>query len=222
MYSSDAVHGSVVDAVTGRPIEGAVVVALWRKIRVTDGRWDGIFRSSEATTDAAGEFTIPRWGPRPVESGAYLDTRDPELWVLRRGYLLGYFDNEFSLEPKVFSTRASQNQRVSKPSPQQTGRFTPGMYMRAADGGSAWNGKTLKLHATEAPAMTVRSLESAAPLDLYEAVAVQNQLPLFWAEWIAARDALDPAWRARVEQPLPLMQRPPSSTHPMDSQRSRP
>ncbi len=65
-----AYHGTVVDADTGEPIEGAVVVVYWVKRFVTDLEPGGSTPHSvrEAVTGPSGEFSIPArrdldWNP---------------------------------------------------------------------------------------------------------------------------------------------------------------
>ena len=76
--------GRIVDAETGRPIAGAVVLATWDEIE----RWNPVhprslfYDAQEVVTDAAGRFTIPGihplWGFRVV--------RQPNWRVFAPGY----------------------------------------------------------------------------------------------------------------------------------------
>ena len=57
----NAISGTVVDAETGKPIEGAVVLVEWTR---TSGKWIGLratssYKAIETTTDETGKFTVP-------------------------------------------------------------------------------------------------------------------------------------------------------------------
>jgi hypothetical protein len=189
MYSSDAFRIRVVDAATGKPIEGAAVVVIWRLVDSVFHFWSGTFRYVELRTDRDGYFLVNRWGPRWVDRSWYLDSRDPEIWILKRGYLLGYFDNSGALDPLVFSG-ASTPERISKPSPRMTD--TPLGFARGAAGSSVWAGRTVTLRPISTPKEGVLSLAAAAPIDPYD----QGDLILgaFKEEWFAARAELGPEW----------------------------
>ena len=204
-YSSDAIRARVVEAESGKPISGAAVVVLWRRVQMYAGRWDGIYILHERRTGDDGTFEVPRWGPRTLGYDAYLEKRDPEIWVLKRGYLLGYFDNSGPLDRRVFSEGSAPVLRVGKPAPGEMPPAPHGAYWRASHGGSIWNGRDLPLHRADSAAEEARALELAAPLEPYQPAPVK--LPLFWSEWDAARDAL-PAEAREIEKPLPLTQRP--------------
>ena len=90
--------GRVVDAETGAPIPGALVIAEW------SGDIGGPVQSSEvcfhmevATTDAEGRYHIPGWSRRPVADweGGFFGVRNVE--VSRRTYKAGY--THFKYEP---------------------------------------------------------------------------------------------------------------------------
>lgn len=201
MYSADAIHAQVVDAATGTPVNGAVVVVLWRKIAIHVETWEGTFRLSEVVTGPDGRFHTPRWGPRPGGYDFFLDARDPEIWVLKRGYLTGYFDNEAAADARAFSGSAPASVRLSKPAPHEIRGRIKSRYVRAANAASIWNGRTLPLHRAPNAEQQARALASAAPIDAFD--PAPPALPLFWREWESARDALGPQWRARIEQPTP-------------------
>src|SRR5258706_11496207 len=92
-YSADSLEARVVDAETKQPISGAVVVATWVLVGGEHpGRTEALV-VKEAITDADGKFQFPAWGPvlRP-ESGV-LDVLDPEMVIVKAGYLLGVANN---------------------------------------------------------------------------------------------------------------------------------
>ena len=50
--------GTVVDAETGKPIEGAVVLVEWTKTHGIGEHWTESFKVEESVTDREGKFTI--------------------------------------------------------------------------------------------------------------------------------------------------------------------
>lgn len=199
-YSSDAIECRVYDAVTSKPVTGAVVVALWRRMSIA-GEWRGTFRWEEAVTDKDGQFVIHRWGPRYLEPDHDLDGRDPELWILKRGYLLGYFDNTGRLDPRYFS--AAQIMGPGKLPPARSTVRILGQYSRKKEEPFVWNGKTLTLSPAAPGTQIARSLEAANPIDTFD--PIPPKLRLFWDEWIASYEALPSESRSAVTPPRPLV-----------------
>lgn len=209
-YSSERIDARVVDETTGNPVDGAVVVAVWRQVEVFIERWDGIYRLYETRTDSDGRFTIPRWGPRPLRSDACLDKRDPEIWVLKSGYRFGYFDNAGQQRPFVpLDVRGSaQREKVSirfiKLPPNKMPHTGRGEYARTADGYCIWNGKILTLRRASSARELAASLAAANPLDPY-LPRNPNLLPQFWSEWQKAHESLPVEWQPVVSHPVSLL-----------------
>lgn len=61
LFYSTPVKGSVIDAGTNKPIEGAVVVGMWALTEVPGQGSCGYAKVSVATTDKEGKFKIPFW-----------------------------------------------------------------------------------------------------------------------------------------------------------------
>lgn len=94
--SAAAIDSRVVDGTTGKPIEGAVVVAYWQ---VMQGSMTGDSlpctpaNLEEAVTDRQGRFHIPGWGPTWSPCFTGMPANDPIMYVFKPGYYYGKFDN---------------------------------------------------------------------------------------------------------------------------------
>jgi hypothetical protein len=90
------IDSQVVDAETGKPIEGAVVVAYWELkpgSLTGDSLPCGAANVEETVTDKEGEFHIPGWGPRISACSGPMHEGDPLLFVFKSGYHYGRFNN---------------------------------------------------------------------------------------------------------------------------------
>lgn len=203
-YTSHRIDATVVDAQTQEPVEGAVVVAVWRQVNVYAERWaDSPFGVAETATDAEGRFTIKRWGPRMPSPDSYIDKRGPELWVLKDGYLVGFFDERGRQNPSLPIEALRDPQRpidyVTLP-PNKEGDRSRGARARPAEGSSAWNGKRLELQGAESDQDRAASLRAANPfsLDIYRKLI---PIPRYWEEWNRSRDSLPEQVRETVPFP---------------------
>ena len=84
-YSAREIHGQVVDAKTGQPIEGAVVVAQWILFQIGSGHGPRL-QIFETVTDKAGNYAFPAWGPKPHSPFTELDREDPQILIFKSGY----------------------------------------------------------------------------------------------------------------------------------------
>jgi hypothetical protein len=196
-YTSQEIRVTVVDEESGRPVPDVAVLAIWRDINSISEGWEGYFRTYEMVTDAAGTFVVPRWGPRSPHVDAYLDVRDPELWLLRRGYLLGYADNAGALDAHVFAT--AMPVVAGKEPPNGSVRLRRGQFSRPADHGSVWNGRTLRLRRAHNVTELARALAAANPTKPYN--PAMTRFPQFAAEWQRSWEDLPPELRASVHAP---------------------
>lgn len=94
IYFAKATYGTIIDAETKQPIEGAVVVAKWDMFVGGIGSAPGynteagLLRIAETITDRKGEYTIPGWGPKLRSTfWGMLDDHDPVIIVFKSGYL---------------------------------------------------------------------------------------------------------------------------------------
>jgi hypothetical protein len=85
IYVSTPIRARVVDAGTGIPLEGVIVVADWKLMGGLEGTVSmGHIATFETTTAADGSFEIPRWGPRIRLTPGWLD--DDRLKLFLPGY----------------------------------------------------------------------------------------------------------------------------------------
>jgi hypothetical protein len=89
-----ATEGWVVDAETGEPVEGVIVVAYWGMEKAW--AWSvapaGAVAVFEEVTDKNGHYRIPGWGPR-WRKETMKNYADPEIVLYRSGYELRFLDN---------------------------------------------------------------------------------------------------------------------------------
>jgi hypothetical protein len=89
-----ATEGWVVDAESGEPVEGVVVVAYWAMEKAW--AWSvapaGAVAVFEEVTDKNGHYRIPGWGPR-WRKETMKNYADPEIVLYRSGYELRFLDN---------------------------------------------------------------------------------------------------------------------------------
>ncbi|MFN8544253.1 MAG: carboxypeptidase-like regulatory domain-containing protein [Candidatus Binatia bacterium] len=86
-YVGLPITATVVDAQTGKPIEGAIVVAIWQLYGgMEGGNWEGQAKVLETVSDANGRFHFSWWGPRIHTPLGELTTRAPDLLLFARGY----------------------------------------------------------------------------------------------------------------------------------------
>ncbi len=71
--------GTVVDSVTGQPIEEAVVLVEWTKTHGIGEHWTESFKVEEAVTDKDGKFTVDGLDIRSVDP--------PDVTVYKKGYV---------------------------------------------------------------------------------------------------------------------------------------
>jgi hypothetical protein len=94
VYRAEAIHARVIDGDTGRPVEGAVVIADWKLYGGGIGH-GGHHKSlfvRESVTDPNGEFTFGKRGPKQQPAYALLD-RAPWLPIFKNGYQHRFLSN---------------------------------------------------------------------------------------------------------------------------------
>jgi hypothetical protein len=86
LYSAEPIEGWVVDADTGKPIEGVIVVAHWQ----LRGGFEGgtpvaELQILETRTAQSGRYFFPGWGPKLALSG-HFTSQSPEIIFFKPGY----------------------------------------------------------------------------------------------------------------------------------------
>jgi hypothetical protein len=149
-----AIGGRVIDAATGSPIEGAVVIATWRAevpptpgaiaMGIAVGGHGGAERRTayigEAVTDREGRFTIPAWSAAEQWYPGNLTSASPSIRFLAPGYapasatLGSWIDGHGSeLEPGIRGPRVMALFRPGRTPKQDLGRDVSGLAARTAD-----------------------------------------------------------------------------------------
>jgi len=93
-FGSGGVSGQVLDAVSGRPIDGVIVVARWNWEEFHPAYWERsagfddhgeVLAIHEVVTDANGRFHTPAWGPI-VRGNGRLQFDAPSVFLFKSGY----------------------------------------------------------------------------------------------------------------------------------------
>jgi hypothetical protein len=188
-YSSPPIRARVIDEPTGRPVEGAVVVAVW----MLDSAWygDRPLHASEVLTDQNGQFEIPAMRkPRPWLM--FFDFRDPEILIYKPGWRVKGLNNyELYVRP---ITRVGQHVRTTTLA---DGRIMaePAVYSTASQRACYWNGKIISM--TPNPGGDSKSVVNA--YDSLSSYAISwlppNDFPLLWKQLQVGYDQLSPTAR---------------------------
>ena len=95
-YQFDPIEAWVVDAETGKPIEGAVVTANWELVKGSlDGeRYYGQLEVKETVTDQNGRFFFEGF-TKEDDSWAELRESDPQVLIFKAGYEFQRFTNDY-------------------------------------------------------------------------------------------------------------------------------
>ena len=114
-YSAEKIVGTIVDAETGKPIKGAVVVASW----VLTGYGQTLagierFKIMETVTDKKGHYGIEGWGPAKRKIDRCFWNEDPLLSIFKPGYYPKTLANSHSDDRNDFSPEKSVNPLSAK------------------------------------------------------------------------------------------------------------
>jgi hypothetical protein len=93
-YSAKEIHGKIVDADTGQPLEGVNIIAQWKIDRAWVGDEKALLHVTEAVTDKDGNYSFPAWGPITLPPLAdFGEGRDPLISIFKSGYDVEFLDN---------------------------------------------------------------------------------------------------------------------------------
>jgi len=102
-----AIEGQVLDKDTGRPIEGALVFALWKGVGAYTTSM--CFHVETVSTDVSGNFHIPAW--RNPDSTAHLNQQHIELVAYKAGY--NYWGGSDSYAQYLKKFEGTSSERIS-------------------------------------------------------------------------------------------------------------
>lgn len=98
LYFDKPITGAVVDADTGAPISGAVIVAQWQLQNIIYQGFGGYAKIIVETSDKEGKFNIPFWvSYKPWKFYASVMEFEPTIIVYKPGYKL-YRSTEYNRE----------------------------------------------------------------------------------------------------------------------------
>lgn len=128
--SADPVYARVVDADTGKPLQGVAVVAYWYFYEggIAGGSPCAAANVEEAVTDENGRFWLSGWGPITGSCGV-MRNGNPLLYFFKPGYKTLYMSGGVGLDATRLVTVAQAD----------------------------WNGKKLKMHRFRNPDLHVQS-----------------------------------------------------------------
>jgi len=87
IFHSEEIRGSVVDAASGTPVDGAIVVGMWQLTGLLGEGFDGYASIAVVRTDKEGRFAIPSWrGFKPWKCCASIDELAPKIVIYKPGY----------------------------------------------------------------------------------------------------------------------------------------
>lgn len=93
--SADPIDSQILDADTGKPVQGAIVVAYWQLHQGSlggDALPCAAANVEEAVTDKDGKFHLPGWGPIKGHCG-YMRGGDPLMFIFKPGYYYNQYPN---------------------------------------------------------------------------------------------------------------------------------
>jgi hypothetical protein len=84
-YTAKPIEARVVDAETGKSLEGTIVVLNWEL--VDSGNFPvGQLVVAETVTGNNGKFSFPAWGPKPVPPNSIMGQQAPQLLLFKEGF----------------------------------------------------------------------------------------------------------------------------------------
>lgn len=84
-YSAKAIEAKIVEAESGKPLEGVIVALNWGLVdsnRLPVGQ----LTVAETITDRNGKFSFPAWGPKALPPNSSMDQKAPQLLLFKEGF----------------------------------------------------------------------------------------------------------------------------------------
>lgn len=89
LYHDEAIKGQVIEADTGKPIEGALVIALWKLTDIVGEGRGGYAKIEVTETDKEGKFVVPAWiSFKPWKMIYTVDRLSPDMAIFKPGYMV--------------------------------------------------------------------------------------------------------------------------------------
>ena len=99
LYSAKPIQAWVIDAETGKPLEGVIVTANWQlEGGIEGGNPVGQVMIMETVTDKNGRFYFPGWGPKLRSMEGKLKTESPQILMFKSGYSYVALSNKLTME----------------------------------------------------------------------------------------------------------------------------
>lgn len=96
-FSAKPITGKVVDAETGEPLPGVIVVAQWKIDRRFVGDAKALLNVLETVSDEKGAYSFPAWGPITLPPLAdFGKGEDPRVAYFKSGYWPEHEQNDIS------------------------------------------------------------------------------------------------------------------------------
>lgn len=87
LFYDKPINGYVVDAETGTPIEGVIVVGMWDLAQFLGQGFGGYAKVIEVTTDKEGRFRLPFWATfKPWKFHSGMNEIAPKIVIYKPGY----------------------------------------------------------------------------------------------------------------------------------------
>ena len=141
-FRSAALSASVIDAETGEPVSGAVVIAYWKleKPRFFHGHDYKILERIETITDRNGRFSMGEWGPKFAVPLWQMGGSSPYVFILKSGFKFEVVRN-YTSAMGGFTCPGSQIAETTRGIPTHTNSRIV----------ASWNGCQITLHRPTEP-----------------------------------------------------------------------
>lgn len=95
LFRAKEIRGSVVDAATTKPVEGAIVIGMWQLTHLLDEGFGGYAKVVMVRTGKDGKFLIPTWTTfKPWKFASSVDELAPKIIIYKPGYKVYWSHNK--------------------------------------------------------------------------------------------------------------------------------